>query len=242
MRVVSIILIVLLACGAAAAQCPADKAQAKGEKGVSPFGSFHEIMAPAWHEAYPAKNFEAMFKAAPEFETRFVAVKEMKPAFKHEARKAAFDKNRAEFGDLVTVYAMAAAKQDSTTVYDLLPKLHNAFESSAQCLLPVEFPQVDGMLVTVLLINDKHLPENNMEGIAGSTETLVTKATALDEASIPKECETEKAAMLKDLQAIKETIGKLKAACDKKDMASYKEHLATLRTALKAIGSSYLEA
>ena len=40
--------------------CPADRA---AQLGHDPFGAFHEIMAPAWHVAWPDSNFEALFEA-----------------------------------------------------------------------------------------------------------------------------------------------------------------------------------
>ena len=66
-----------------------------------------------------------------------------------------------------------------------MPDVHNAFEQAASALLPVSYPQLEGIIVTIDLIVKKHLPANNTAGIVGSTETLVTKAAALNGKSLP---------------------------------------------------------
>ena len=52
-------------------QCPADKA---AEHGYTAYDAFHKLMAPAWHTAWPAKDFGSLFKAGSEFASRIGAV------------------------------------------------------------------------------------------------------------------------------------------------------------------------
>ena len=79
----------------AVAQCPADVA---AEKGESAFHVFHEVMAPAWHEAYPAEDYEALIAAAPGFTDAFAKVAAMKPELSNEAKQKRFDLCRDKLG------------------------------------------------------------------------------------------------------------------------------------------------
>jgi len=165
----------------AGATCPASRA---AEAGFDPFDGFHEVMAPAWHQAWPDSNFAELFAAGPKFQKAFQAVAEMTPRFKSTAREKVFAERRAALGELVQAYAEAAKAEDKDKVYALMPGLHEAFEQAAATLLPVHYPEFEGAVITLNLILETHLPKNNTEGITGSTETLVEKLKALT----PRRC------------------------------------------------------
>ena len=57
-----------------------------------------------------------------------------------------------------------------------MPRVHEAFEQTAAMLSPYSYPELEGAMMTAGIILEQHIPKNNMEGITGSTETLVTKA------------------------------------------------------------------
>jgi hypothetical protein len=71
--------------------CPADKA---GSQGKTIFKDLHDVMAPAWHKAYPEKDFAVIHEAFGKFETMIPRVKEYKPAIKLAARQEKFDAAR----------------------------------------------------------------------------------------------------------------------------------------------------
>lgn len=217
--------------------CPSAKAAAAG---ISPIETFHEIMHPAWHTAYPAKDFDALIKAAPEFEKAYVPIAKLEPVIKNPARKEAFVRNLEEFGKFVAEYAAAAKAGNKELVYELMPKLHEAFEKTSAACVSISYPEVEGLTITARLIVEKHIPANNTNGIVGSTSTLVTKVSALDEKSIPEPLQGKKAEFLQEFAAWTKLAGQMKESCDKKDMETYGKLATELYARINDFSAKYL--
>jgi hypothetical protein len=228
---------ILLMAFAASAQCPADKA-AEGKK--SPFSAFHTFMAPAWHTAYPAKDYDAMIKAADGMEKSFAEVAAIEPKMKNVERKAAFLNNRETFAKELKKYVEFAKAGNKDSVYAELPTLHNAFEMTAMAYSPIEFPELSAVMVTTHVIVSKHIPAKNWDGIAGSTETLVTKAESLNEKTLPEDLKSQKEPLLKEFATVQKTVADMKAAADKKDLATYQKLATLLDGKLKELSENYL--
>ncbi|MEW5993734.1 MAG: hypothetical protein AB1744_04980 [Candidatus Zixiibacteriota bacterium] len=220
------------------AGCPAHRA---AELGHNPFDTFHEIMAPAWHEAWPNEDYAALIAAGPKFKEAFAGIAAMKPLLKTKVRQEKFEKARDQFAEIVNTYAVAAAAGDRKAVYDLMPKLHDAFEMTAATLLPVSFPEIEAVATTLNLILETHLAEEDIEGVVGSTETLVAKVSALtDTALIPDELNEKQEAILADVNLMQKLVDKMKESCNKEDMEAYREHAAALKEQLKAFFEKYI--
>ena len=233
----TIAVLVLLMALTVSAQCPADKAN-DGKK--SPFSAFHEFMAPAWHTAYPAKDYDAMIKAADGMEMSFVEITAIEPKMKNAARKAEFLNNRENFAKELKKYVAFAKAGNKDSVYAELPTLHDAFEMTAMAYNPIEFPELSGIMVTSHLIVSKHIPARNWEGITGSTETLVSKAEMLNEKSLPADLAAQKEALLKEFEFVRQTVADMKAASDKKDLDNYQKLAMQLDEKLRELSENYL--
>jgi len=226
-----------LAAWSQTSTCPADRA---GEKGYDPFSAFHEIMAPAWHVAWAEKDFDALFAAAPKFVDAFAGIASLKPEFKNSLRKTAFAQNRNQFSHLVKLYSEAALKSDSARVYELMPELHDAFEQTASTLLPVHYPAFEGLVLTVNLILETHLPKDNTEGVIGSTETLLTKLDALTPETLPEELQDSREPVMADVAEMRVIAAKMKTCCDTNDMDCYREHIAVFDAAVRSFIKEYI--
>lgn len=217
--------------------CPADRA---GEKGFEPFEEFHAVMAPAWHQAWPARDCEALFAAGDEFSTLFKKIAFLKPQFKTSERREAFLKHRREFAQLVRDYHEACRKQDSAAVMETMPRLHDAFEETASTLLPVYYPEFEGFVVTLNLIAETHLPRENMKGLIGSTETLVRKAEALNPETIPPELGSAREQIAKRQGLFRSLSHDLSEALSNDDMPAYRTTLSTLQAEVKRFITDYI--
>jgi hypothetical protein len=233
----SIILISFVLMGTLAAQCPADRA---AEKGFNPFSEFHHVMAPAWHNAWPNKDYDALLEAGPQFAEKFKEIEIMEPVLKSETRKARYEENLEEFGRLVNEYAEAAKAGDKEKVYKLMPDLHEAFENAASSLLPIQYLEIDGLYITNNMILENHLPKNNIEGVTGSTETLLAKSENLNKETIPDELKEKEKEILANFDDMKKVIAEMKKCCDNKDMDSYKKNAEKLNQQLEKFIARYL--
>jgi hypothetical protein len=229
--------IVIAGEGPVKEECPGDQA---AEQGLNPFGTFHEVIAPAWHQAWPDKDYDALIAAGPKFEKAFKGIAALKPEFTSTGRQKYFENCRKQFGEIVAAYAQAARDGDKDKVYELLPALHSGFEKTAAATMKIEYKQLDGIAVTIGLIVNKHLPENNQNGINGSTETLVTKVDALGEETLPDALTWDKEAVMTDLAGLKTIAGEMKKCCDSNDMDTYKARAEEFDKRLKAFYETYL--
>lgn len=221
----------------AAAQCPADKAN-EGKK--TPFSAFHEYMAPAWHTAYVAKDYDALIKAADGFEKTFVNIAAIEPTMKNAKRKAEFLNNRETFAKELKRYVAFAKAGNKDSVYETLPALHEAFEMTGMAYSPIEYPELSGLQVTTNLIVTKHVPEKNWEGITGSTETLVAKTDELNDKSVPLDLKDQSEALLKEFELIHKTVDDMRVCCDKKDLDNYRKLAEQLNAKLNEMSETYL--
>ena len=219
---VSVLIILMFAVvSAEESTCPADRAATAGH---SPFGDFHEIMAPAWHVAWVEKDYEALFAAGPKFADVFKEIAVMEPALKTEALQEKFKKNREQFAVLTNAYAEACSTQDSNKVYALMPELHDAFEMTASVLLPIHYPEFDGFVISFNLLYESHLPAYNVEGITGTSETLVTKVNGLTVETIPEELAELKGQMMAEIAEMKVLVKQIKESCDTKKYEQVKSN------------------
>ena len=221
-------LLVLLAPYASAQEgCPADQAVAAGY--VS-FEHFHHVMAPAWHTAWPAKDYPALIAAGPRFTEQFAAIEQMNPALVSAVRRPAFIAQRQQFADLVKQYANACQHSDSVLVYKLMPDLHNAFEATAATLLPVSFPEFEGLMVTLDLIVQTHLPDLNIEGLVGSTETLRMKMEHLITAPLPEALIPNEDKIRSTLESLRHLVLHMLQAMYQDDIKMYIIYATELKT------------
>lgn len=235
---ITIILSVLISSiNAQEISCPADRA---AKQGYDPFGEFHHILAPVWHNSWPEKDYDALFAAGPKFSKLFQDIKKMKPVLKTELRQKKFEELRNQFGILIRQFAQACAGHDKETVYKLMPELHDAFEITASSLLPVHYPELQGIVITLNMILETHLPKDNMDGIVGSTETLLRKVSSLDEKTIPVELIPQTENILKEFEAIRKTADNMKECCNKEDIGKYKEHALVLSRLLSQFHNKFI--
>ncbi len=205
--------------------CPSDRA---ADLGHDPFGAFHEIMAPTWHVAWPDSNFADLFEAGPKFKKLFKGIKNITPSTRSERRNNLFIERRKEFEKIVKEYAKAAKDNNKEKVYELMPILHEIFESTASALIPIQYPQFEGAGITCNIILKEHLPNNNMDGIIGSTETLLMKLKHLTPETIPNELKEYEPEITQSFKNMLMLTILMQKCCNEKDMESYKNHMGNL--------------
>ncbi len=242
-RLLLVIMALLLLCGTGFAgqdkvdeQCPANRA---AEAGYNPFEAFHSVMAPAWHGAWPKKDYDALIAAAPKFAEIMVEIMKMKPEL-NEVRMANFVSYRDDFSKIVKAYSDAAEKGDNEAVYALMPDVHEKFEQTASSLLPIHYPLVESIAMQARLITETHLPNENKEGVVEATGKLAEQVKYLDEESIPQELTGKKEALMAQFADIQKIAAKMKECCDKDDMENFRVHAAALDGRMKIIVKEYL--
>lgn len=193
-----------------ASGCPAEQAAAQG---MHILEKLHGIMAPAWHKAYPDKDYAALGEAMDQFAAMVPEVKKITHPFKTTEREDGFNGARKQFVDLVQKGAEAHKTGDNDIIYEAMPGIHTGFEEMAYYLLPLRFPEFESLNSTVTLMVDTHLKNEDYDAIVTSLEALKIKNGELQQAALPEDLTSVKDKASSDITAIGEACGKLEAAC-----------------------------
>ena len=213
--------------------CPADKA---GKQGASIFKDLHEVMAPAWHKAYPEKDVAVIHEAFGKFETMIPRVKEFKPAIKLAARQEKFEAARAKFIDYV---AQGKTANDSTALA-MMPELHHNFEMMAYYSMPLEFEEYESFKTVVNLMIDTHLKNGDFDAIGTSLEALQLKNDMLQKAALPEDFRPVEADVKAQIVSLGAGAKELGTACAAKDNKKIEETLKKLKDACDAFDGKYI--
>jgi len=207
-----------------AGDCPADQAAARG---MDVLKKLHEFMAPAWHAAYPDKDYAALGEAMNQFATMIPDVKKISHPFKTIERKDGFDAARTKFVGLVEKGVAANKAGDSITVYSVMPDVHTNFEEMAYYLLPLQFQEFEAVNSVVILMADTYLEDDNYDAIVTSLETLKTKNAEFQNVPLPGDLTSVKEKASADIEAIGEACTKLETA-DKEQIGQCVDNLKEL--------------
>ena len=204
------------------------------------FDAFHDIMHPAWHEAYPNKDYQAILASGPKFEEAFAQIAPIDPRIPNSIRYTRYASDRKIMSDHVAEFAAACKAKDEQLAYKLLPDLHTAFENAMSQLYPLEFKPIDGILVSVDVILDMHSPSENWDGMAGSTETILMKLDYITDSSFTAEVAPYLERMKAEFKNAGLIAREMAASVEKKDLAAFRTKATALKSMMEAMRENYL--
>ncbi|MBN1789985.1 MAG: hypothetical protein JW830_05780 [Bacteroidales bacterium] len=146
--------------------------------------AFHEVIYPMWHDAYPAKDYEALKGFVPQIKTSVEAINSAKlPGILRE-REGDWKTRLNELNTVAASYYAAAEENNQEALLEAAEKLHHEFEMMMRVIRPA-IRELDEYHQTLYIIYHKLLPEKKYDEIAGLTENLIVKAAAV--AAFPQE-------------------------------------------------------
>ncbi|MBN2408431.1 MAG: hypothetical protein JXE07_01735 [Candidatus Aminicenantes bacterium] len=182
-------LIGLLIAGGAAVWAQAPEAQ-ETESKVPELTSFHEIIYPIWHTAYPDKDYAALRSYVPEVKSLAEKLYAAKLPGILRDKQAKWDQALAEFQSSVDAYQAAAAGTDDATLLDAAEVLHARYEMMVRTIRPV-LKEVDAFHKTLYVVYHKYLPDKDFARITEAGGEMLVQAEAITEASLPKRLEAK---------------------------------------------------
>jgi len=200
----------------------------------------HLVMAPAWHEGYPAKDFEALGESVVKFSDFIPELKQLTPKFKTVEREKQFNEARAYFIELVTKGKAAWEAGDNDTLYALYPNLHISFEEMAHHLLPLQFPAYSSFRTVVDLMIDTHLENKDYKAIASSLEALKIKNDQLQKAPLPAELKSMEKQVTADIATLGDMCRELEEACGATATKKIDECLEKLKKLCQKFEQNYI--
>jgi hypothetical protein len=145
---------------------------------VQELTDFHDIIYPMWHNAYPAKDYNALKGFVPMIKSYVDSINKAKlPGILRE-KETAWKSQLTELNNSAQNYYSAANGNDNNALLTAAERLHSSYEKMVRVLRPA-LKEIDDFHQTLYIIYHKLLPDSKFDEIAGLTGTLITKAEAI---------------------------------------------------------------
>jgi hypothetical protein len=139
---------------------------------------FHEVIFPIWHNAYPAKDYEALKGFIPQIKASMESINNAKlPGILRE-KETEWKAGLNELNASAQKYFTSAQNNDNDALLAAAESLHANYEKMMRVIRPA-IKEVDDYHQTLYVIYHKLYPDKKYDEIAALSGTLVTKAEAI---------------------------------------------------------------
>lgn len=140
--------------------------------------AFHEVIYPMWHEAYPAKDIQALKNLVPEIKNKMSAVnKATLPGILHE-KETDWKNQLAKLNASAENYYKASEQQNQQALLDAAEDLHRNYEMMIRVIRPA-LQVIDNYHQSLYIIFHKLYPSKDYASIAGLMDGMIQKAEAI---------------------------------------------------------------
>ncbi|MDH7511897.1 MAG: hypothetical protein QHH14_03000 [Clostridiales bacterium] len=160
------------------------------ESTVPELVSFHDIIYPIWHTAYPQKDYAALRGFAPEVKKLAEKIYAAKLPGILRDKEAKWKQGLEDFKSAVDGYVAAASGTDDEALLNAAEDLHAKYEMMVRIIRPV-LKEVDAFHKVLYIVYHKYLPNKDYESIKSVSEEMALKAEAITKASLPKRLESK---------------------------------------------------
>ena len=188
-KIYTIILFLVASTLVVFAQTEIDSSEIKAE--VPALDSFHDVIYPIWHVAYPAKDFAALKSYVDDIDSGAQKIYNAKLPGILQDKQEMWDKGVDEFKVAVEEYKKIAAGSNNEMLLNAAENLHSKYESLVRIVHPV-LPELDQFHQVLYMIYHKYLPQENYQQIYLESDDLVNRAEALTKARLKTDDESFK--------------------------------------------------
>jgi hypothetical protein len=145
---------------------------------VPELAAFHTIIAPMWHQAYPAKDIAALKALVPKIKDNMEKINGAKLSGILREKTEAWKNELVKFNTAAENYYKASAGEDGDALLLAAEKLHSAYEGMNRAIRPY-IKEMDTFHQTLYVIYHKNLPEKNFTEVANVIDNLILQADAI---------------------------------------------------------------
>lgn len=203
------------------------------EARVPALTSFHEVIYPLWHDAWPKKDVEALAALTPKVDSGVEAIAKAELPGILRDRKKAWDEAVARLVAIQGDYDAAAAKKDGPALLDAAEKLHAHFEKMVRIVRPA-LKELDAFHGTLYVLYHRQLEPFALEAVAMSVATLKEKMGPLSAATLPERLKAKEPAFVAARTAVGAAVDAAVAALPGKDEKA-------IRAAVELVHTRYQE-
>jgi hypothetical protein len=205
---------------------------------VAELEAFHAVIMPMWHTAYPAKDYAALRKIAPDVQAGVAKIAAVKlPGILHE-KEGAWAKGIATLQAAAATYAKAAAGTDDKALLLAAENLHTAYEAQGQIIRPV-VPEMNEFHKTLYVVQHTYVPGKKWADVCKASPDLLTRAETLSKATLPKRVEAKAEAFKRESGQLVADAKALVAACKANQPAGIEKATDTLHSRYEGLGKIF---
>jgi hypothetical protein len=169
-------LVVLFYSSVLTAQTKVDPAEISST--VKELTDFHEIIFPMWHEAYPAKDYNALKALVPKIKSYMESINNAKLPGILRDKETQWKNQLNDLNNSARNYYTAADNNDNSALLTAAESLHSNYEKMVRVIRPA-LKEIDDFHQTLYIIYHKLYPDGKYNEIAQLGGTLVAKAKAI---------------------------------------------------------------
>lgn len=214
-----LMLVCLAAAPAVAQETPAPPATPAGEcadselsSDVPALANFHEVIAPLWHDAWPAKDLGLMRELLPRIHGHVESLQKVELPGILRDKEAKWDEGVADCAARAGQLETALAADDEPAALDAAEALHAAFENLVRTVRP-RMKELDAYHQELYRAYHYDWPQRDLSALAGRAGDMAARCEALLAAAVPKRHEAKAPLLRERFAALCAATGKLREAC-----------------------------
>jgi hypothetical protein len=178
------VLVFLSACGEERPGSVPEVPEAEITARVAELDAIHEVMQPVWHDAFPARDFEAIQEAVPEFETRLGALDAVRLPGILQDKQARWDEQKALLISSFQELKEAAEEEDEDRMLAHTEAFHMHYEGMVRIIRPV-VPELEAFHQHLYGLYHYYGPGYDLEKIQRAADSMAEAIGPLHEAQLP---------------------------------------------------------
>jgi ribosomal protein S20 len=177
--------------------------------------SFHDVIYPMWHDAWPKKDVAALVALVPDIEQHVKNISKAKLPGILRDKKPRWNNGIQELKTIVKEYKKAVASGDTQKALDAAEKLHSQYEAMVRIVRPV-LKQIDQFHQALYPIYHYYMPKYDKPKLRESMTTLQAAMDTLNSAELPdrykeleKQFNAKRRALEKSVQYVVKVVNEI---------------------------------
>lgn len=220
----------LPACGERSGSVPDVPAEELSAQ-VAELDGIHEIMRPLWHDAYPARDFEAIRDMAPKFEEKLVALDAVELPGILRDKQEEWDAGKQRIMEAYAGLLAAVESGNEEEMLGLTETFHMVYEGLVRVIRPV-VPELETFHQHLYGLYHYYGPGYDLEKIRTAAAGLAESIGPLETAELPSRVADRQGQFSDAVSTLAREVSALQESLEDPDRT-------TVEAAIEAVHSAY---
>lgn len=220
----------LSACGQRSGSVPEVPAEELSAQ-LAELDGIHEIMRPLWHDAFPARDFDAIREMAPQFEEKLVALDAVQLPGILRDKQEGWDAGKQRLMETYRGFMAAVESGNEEEMLGLTETFHMTYEGLVRVIRPV-VPELEVFHQHLYGLYHYYGPGYDLEKIRIATADLAESVGPLQAAELPARVADRQAQFLDAVSSLAREVTTLQDAL-------VDPNRATVEGAIEAVHTAY---